>query len=122
MEHSLFVTIIGILLVITGIFDALKYSWQARKIRHVRSARGHSRNFINAAIINALVRILYLCINWDLYLQISSIIAIVCMIDMWYAMYLYYPYRKRGLNNFKRPSMITYIINSLLPNKLRKRL
>ena len=108
--------ILGGLLVITGVFDALKYSWQAKKIRAVKSSKGHSRNFINAAIANDLVRIVYLCFHWDWYLMISSIVAMYCMIDMWYAMYIYYPYRRRGLVNFKRPNFLVYFVNSLLPN------
>ena len=122
MENSLLLNVLGILLVITGILDAFKYSWQAKKIRWVQSAKGHSRNFINVAIGNDFIRIIYLCLHWDWYLLISSLIAMICMLDMWYAMYVWYPYRKRGLLNFKRPSMLKYIWNSFLPNKFRKRL
>lgn len=114
---------VGILLTITGILDAWKYRWESNAIRKAKTAHGHSRKFINAAILNDIVRIIYLSFfQWDIFLIISSLVAIVCMIEMWCAVYWYYPYRKRNQKRFKRPNLITYTINSFLPNSIRKRL
>jgi hypothetical protein len=116
-------TVFGILLTITGFFDAIKYAWEAKKIREVGTARGHSRKFINAAIINDVVRIVYfVLISKDWYLIISAGIAIFCMFYQFWTIYIYYPYRYRGLQNFKRPSLYVFILNSLIPNKYRRRL
>lgn len=113
----------GVLLIITGLFDSLKYSWQAKKIRSLQSAKGHSRKFINAALVNDLVRFLYfVCVNRDVYLMLVTVMALYCMLDMFWAIYIYYPYKMRGMHNFKRPNIVLYTINSFLPNQIRRRL
>jgi len=123
LEKLVSTGIFGILLVTTGLFDCLKYSWQAKKIRALQSAKGHSRKFINAALINDLVRFLYfICVNRDIYLMLVTVMALYCMLDMFWAIYIHYPYKQRGLNNFKRPNIILYTINSFLPNRIRRRL
>jgi hypothetical protein len=105
-----------------SIFDALKYSVQARRIQRDKSARSMSRKFINFALMNDFVKFIYGTIIGDIFIISSSILALISMIDMWYQIYWWYPYRMRGCINFKRPNVIYYIINSILPNKIRKRL
>ena len=112
----------GLLLIGTSILDALKYSIQANKIKRERTAKSMSRKFINFAILNDLVKLGYGLTILDLYIISSSILALICMIQLFYTIYIFYPYRCRGLNGFKRPGILTYTINSALPNKLRKRL
>ena len=114
--------IVGLLLIITGIFDAWKYTWEAKKIKQVGTAKGHSRKFINMAVTNDLVRIIYSIIIKDFYLMFINSIAFGCMVNLWITIYKFYPYRMRGYPNFKKPNLIIYTINSLLPNSLRKRL
>jgi len=114
--------IFGALLVFTSIFDAIKYSLQAGKIRHIQSAKAMSRKFINFAIMNDVVKLLYGIIIFDGYIIISSILSLVCMLDLFYSIYMWYPYKHRGLLNFKRPNIFLYTINSILPNSIRKRL
>jgi hypothetical protein len=114
--------IIGYIYVATSIFDALKYSVQARRIQRDKSARSMSRKFINFALMNDFVKFIYGTIIGDIFIISSSILALICMIDMWWQIYWWYPYRMRGCVNFKRPNVIYYIINSILPNKIRKRL
>ena len=114
--------IIGALLVITSIGDAVKYSIQAVKIRQNKSSKNISRKFLNFAILNDIVKLGYGFVLIDWYIIISSLLAIVCMFHMYYEQYIYYPYRKRGLLNFRRPNILIYIINSILPNHIRKRL
>lgn len=124
---QILINIIGIIMVFSGILDAVKYHWQARAIRHVGIAKGHSRKFINAALFNDIVKIIYLVLvgmllKCDWYLLISALLAIVFMLELWITIYNYYPYRMRGCCNFKKPNIIIYFINSLTPNKLRKKL
>jgi hypothetical protein len=114
--------VFGGLLILTSIFDAIKYSLQARKIQKEKTAKSMSRKFINFALMNDFVKLGYGIIIQDLFIIFSSILALVCMIDLWWQIYWWYPYRYRNLLNFKRPNIILYIINSIVPNKIRKHL
>lgn len=114
--------IFGGLLILTSIFDAIKYYWAAKKIIEVGTAKGQSRKFLNAAIINDLVKLGYGIIIKDIYIISSSILALFTMIYDYHTVYLFYPYKYRNLLNFKRPSIFIFILNSILPNLLRKRL
>jgi hypothetical protein len=114
--------IFGYLLILTSIFDAIKYSLQAAKIRHVRTAKAQSRKFINFAIINDIVKLGYGFVIYDFFIIVSSLLALFCMFDLWYTTYKYYPYKYRGLWNFRRPSIFLYLWNSLLPNRSRPKL
>jgi hypothetical protein len=114
--------IFGALLIFTSIFDAVKYSVQALKIHRLHSAKGMSRRFTNWAISNDIVKLIYGSIIIDIYIVLSSILALICMTHLWIETYLNYPYRYRGLEHFKRPNPILYLINSVMPNSLRKRL
>jgi len=113
--------LLGILLVLTGILDAIKYTVQANKIRRDKIAR-MSRKFINWALLNDYVRLIYGIVIYDWFIMTSALLALICMTDLWITIYRFYPYRKRGLLNFKRPPVIKYLWNSLQPNYWRKRL
>jgi len=113
----------GFILVLWGYFDGIKYYFQAQAIKKVKLAKGHSRKFINLALGNDKYRLFYFFfIDRNLYVLLTSIIALVFMLRLWYIQYLYYPYRMRGCFNFKRPNLILYTINSLLPNRIRRKL
>jgi len=114
--------VLGSLLIITSIGDAIKYSIQARRIKKEKTAKSMSRKFINFALINDFVKFGYGIVINDLFIICSSILALICMIDLWWQIYWFYPYRCRGLNGFKRPNILLYIINSILPNQIRRRL
>ena len=114
--------VFGALLIFTSLFDAGKYSVQALKIHRLKSAKGMSRRFTNWAISNDIVKLIYGIIIIDLYIILSSILALICMTHLWIETYLNYPFRHRGLINFKRPNVILYLINSFVPNKIRKHL
>ena len=114
--------LIGLALIFTSVFDAFKYSIQAYKISRIKTAKAMSRKFINWALMNDVVKLIYGVTIFDWYIIFSSILALGCMLHLWVTIYLYYPYRMRGCMNFKRPSVLTYFINSVLPNHLRKRL
>jgi hypothetical protein len=114
--------IFGALLIFTSVFDAIKYSIQAKKIVHVQTAKSMSRRFINWAMMNDIVKLIYGLMIVDVYIILSSILALVCMTHLWIVIYMYYPYRMRGCPNFKRPNVFYYLINSIVPNRIRKRL
>lgn len=114
--------IFGVLLIGTGILDGYKYILQGNKIRKRESAKGLSRMFMNFALSQDITKLIYALIIQDAYIFIISVLALGCMLYMWEMIRKYYPYRMRGCMNFKRPNIFTYLINSLLPNRLRKRL
>jgi hypothetical protein len=114
--------IFGGLLIVTSIFDAIKYSIQARKIQKEKTAKSMSRKFINFALINDFVKLGYGVVILDLFIISSSLLALICMLDLWWQIYWFYPYRMRGCSNFKRPNLLLYLANSILPNRIRKRL
>jgi len=122
MNHQFLVNIFGGLLIGTSILDALKYELEARKIIEAKSAKNRSRKFINWALLNDFIKLFYGIVIFDFYIIITSILSLVTMCHMFYAQYIFYPYRGRGLNNFRRPNIFIYMINSWLPNSLRRKL
>jgi len=123
VKINLITNISGIILIFWGYFDAIKYYFQAQKIKQIKSARGNSRKFINMAIGNDAYRLFYFYfIDRNYYVLTTSILALICMIYLWWQIYWYYPYKCRGLDGFKRPGILLFLINSLLPNRIRKRL
>ena len=114
--------VFGILLIFTGVFDAGKYSLQAFKIQKVQSARAQSRKFVLMAIGNDLIKTVYSVLILDPYIFLSSILALFCMLHLWYVVYLFYPYKHRGLHHFKRPSLWKFTINAMIPNRMREKL
>lgn len=114
--------VFGLLLIVTSIFDAIKYSIQALKISRAKSAKLMSRKFINFALVNDFVKFGYGVVISDIFIILSSILALICMVHLWWEIYWWYPYKQRGLHNFKRPNIMLYICNSILPNQIRRRL
>lgn len=122
LDHLNWRDIFGWIFIFTAILDALKYRWNAAKIRQFHSSKGHSRKFINAALLNDVVRLIYALIIRDWYILWSSIIALICMAELFILIYWYYPYKNRSYKNFKRPNLWIYFINSLTPNRWAKKL
>jgi hypothetical protein len=114
----------GVTFVLWGLLDAYKYMLEAYKIRQVKTAKGHSRKFINIAITNDMYRIVYFWFfNRDIYLLTSCAFALACMLYLWWVIYIYYPYVTYPRKVYvKRPNLMKYIWNSVLPNKYRPRL
>jgi hypothetical protein len=119
---------LGYYMLITGFYDAYKYHWQSQAIKKVKLARGHSRKFILAALHNDHIKILYLFFSgllysrFDWFLLSTGIIAVFYMTELFFTIYTLYPYRMRGCQHFKRPNIFLYLLNSILPNRLRKHL
>jgi hypothetical protein len=116
--------IAGIVLTLLGFLDGYKYRLESLKIRECRTSEGHSRKFINIALSNDLFKLFYFVfIDQNIYVLVSTIFALICMVDMFWAIYLYYSYctyPKRV--TIKRPNLYIYIINSLIFNKYRTKL
>lgn len=108
---------------LASIVDSYKYKFLTNKISRLKSSREVSRKFINVSIFHKILLLIYsLIILKDWVITWSCIIAIYTSLEAFYYVYLFYPYKMRGLKNFKRPSILEYTLNSILPNKNRKRL
>jgi hypothetical protein len=114
--------IVGLALILAGLLDAWKYIWHIQAIHRVNTSKGHSRKFANAAITQDLVKLMYGIVIYDLYIILSTILALITMSMYFYTLYKFYPYRNRNKFNFKPPNILTYTVNSLLPNRIRRRL
>lgn len=111
------------LVLITGILDALKYKFLVQKISRLKSSREISRKFINISILkNAVLLLASVTYLDDWAVMWTCIISLYTCLEVWWAVYIHYPYKKRGLKNFKRPSPMRYLWNSLLPNQIREKL
>ncbi len=111
------------LVFLTSILDCWKYKIISNKISRLKSSREHSRTFLNISIIYRFFLFLYAIFvlkDWVIYW--SCIFALYTLGEAFYMVYTHYPYKTRGFKNFKKPSLWKYTINSLLPNKIRKRL
>lgn len=111
------------LVLISGIMDSWKYKLLSNKISRLKTSREHSRTFLNISIFNRFFLLLYsyFVLN-DWVVTWICIIALYTLFEAFYTMFLFYPYRRRGLKNFRRPSLLKYTLNSLIPNQIRKRL
>lgn len=122
MNNLMLKDVLGGLLILTSIGDALKYSIQANKIKKAGTAKSMSRKFINLALMNDYVKLGYGIAIADYFIVASSILALICMTHLWWTIYWFYPFRMRGCINFRKPNIFYYIINSLIPNRIRRRL
>jgi len=114
--------IFGVLIVVFGILDTVKYVMFGNKIVHVKTSSAYSRFGMDMALLYAIVFTIYGVLMMDPYIIVSRLFAIGTIFYCIWKIYLFYPYRKRGLVHFKRPNFLLYFINSLLPNSIRKRL
>ena len=121
-NNLFFKNIIQFLLIWAGIADAYKYSRLRQKIVRVKSSRSVSRMFSLIAIICDVIFVIYVLMIRDPFLIFVRGLAFYTTVDLYYYVYLYYPFKTRKLNNFKRPSLWTFLLNTLEPNHIRKRL
>ena len=115
--------LLAVVVCIFRVVDGWKYHIASLKIRRVKTAKSQSRFFIDLAAVSDIVLILWIIFKVkDTVLLVTGIIALFFVCELFYVTYLYYPYRCRGLQGFKRPNIFLYFVNSLLPNRIRKRL
>jgi formate-dependent nitrite reductase membrane component NrfD len=123
MIWFLYTTILGLLLLFFGVMDGVKYHIVANKVRENKSAKSHSRQFTNYTLGKDIVVTLYLLtVKPDHYLLIMTLIGFVFALEYFWQIYIFYPYKGRGLHNFRRPNLWKYFVNSLQRNSKRKRL
>jgi hypothetical protein len=123
MVSQLVRDIFGFALIITGILDAWKYTIQAQKIRKEGTAKAMSRRFINYAILNDLIKMVYGYTIMDFFIISTSILALICMLYLFWTVYIFYNYKTYPKTCYiKRPSLFKYTVNSVIPNSKRKHL
>lgn len=114
--------ILKFLVLIAGIADAYKYRRQTEKILRKQSSKNISRVSVLLGIFNNIVLIVY-CTVYNLWILTTiRLIALFTTCRLYWNMYKYYPYKTRGLDNFKRPPFFIFLKNSLTPNNRAKRL
>ena len=121
-NNLFFKNIIQFLLIWAGIADAYKYGRLRQKIVRIKSSRSVSRMFSLIAIICDIIFVLYVLIIKDPFLIFVRGLALYTTVDLYYHVYLYYPFKTRNLNNFKRPNLWIFLLNTLEPNSTRQRL
>ena len=111
------------LVLITGIADAFKYKLLAQKVGRLKSSREISRNFINISLLKNFILLLwaYFFIK-DWAITWSCIISLCTGVEAFHVVYMNYPYRMRGMNNFRRPNILEYTLNSIIQKSKKKRL
>jgi len=114
--------VIQFLVLVAGMADAYKYSRLRQKIMRTKSSRDVSRMFSLIAIVCDIIFVAYTLMIKDPFLIFVRSVALYTTIDLYYYIYFYYPFKTRKLDNFKRPSLWTFILNTLEPNHIRKRL
>jgi len=121
-EHLLFQKIIQLAVIIAGVADAYKYMRLRQKITRTKSSRNVSRMFALIAIVCDIIFVTYTLIIRDPFLIFVRGIALYTTIDLYYYIYFYYPFKTRKLRGFKRPSLLAFIVNTIQPNNVRKRM
>ena len=118
-----------LLFLIIGVYiarfiDGWKYIIQMSKIKRVNSAKSQSRAFINWAIFSDVWMIAWLMFKVkDEALFITGVFALLCVLVLFWTTYIYYDYRRYPrTKTITRPDILTYFINSILPNQKRKHL
>ncbi len=112
-----------IAVLITGFMDAYKYKMMAQKVSRLKASGQISRAFLLWSIINRVILLLYVwLLLGDKILITTCVIALYTMAEAFYYVYIHYPYRNRGLNNFKKPSVYAFIKDIYFPNKYGKKL
>lgn len=112
------------IVLLTGIIDAEKYENQRSKIIKAKTAKSQSRMFLNKAFVIDVIKLAYVIVLYphDWVLLTISFLPLITIARVYWITYLYYPYKFRGLHNFKRPNFWIYFCNSWISNKKRKRL
>jgi len=108
---------------ITGILDSYKYKLQAQKIARLKTSGQISRASLVYSFLHKVPLLLYVWLAFnDTILTITCSIAIYTMLEAFYYTYMYYPYRNRGLKNFKKPTLFKFTKDIFFPNKHGKKL
>lgn len=121
-NNLFFKNILQFLIIWAGVADAYKYSRLRQKIVKNQSSKNVSRMFSLIAIKCDIIFILYVLLIKDPFLIFVRGVALYTTVDLYYHIYLYYPFKTRRLNNFKKPSLWVFLLNTLEFNNTRKRL
>ena len=113
-------------IIIARFYDGYKYRMNSRKIKKLKSAEGHSRDFGNTALAVDIFMLGYFIFkNYDPYMIFSCIVCILFVLEYWVTLYIYYPYQtypKIITKTIKRPNVWIYFVNSLQNDKTKHHL
>lgn len=115
--------IFSLIVFVAGLLDAAKYRFLTIKIKRLKSSKGISRQFNNVAVFHKVIlsiwAIFYLN-EWAV--ALGTLIALYTSIELWIVTYQYYNFYGKGRFGWKQPSILKYLINSILPNKISGRI
>lgn len=121
--QAIAIKVLKAIVLVTGFMDSYKYKLQAQKVCKLKSSGQISRLALLYAIMHRVPLMLYVSLVLkDTILIIISFIALYTITEALYYTYIYYPYRNRGLKNFKRPSFYKFVKHTIEPYKHGKRL
>lgn len=119
---SSFKDVLSVLIIYLGIVDGWKYLRQKQKIVRMKSSKDVSRLFSLSAFLCDIGFVAYTILIREPVLIFVRVFALYTTLDLYYHVYLYYPYKERFKRNFRRPNLRTFIINTLQPNNIREHL
>ena len=104
-------------LAIAGYYDGEKYLSQVWKIQRKKTSGAISRFFILKAWLIDIGLMGYVIFNYphDYILLLTRAFPIFTVGYLIYVVYLMYPYKQKGLNNWKRPSFFEFLKDSFRP-------
>ena len=108
---------------VLGFMDAYKYKLMTQKVARLKASGQIPRKFLVWSILNRIVLLLYVWLELhDWILFTTSAIALYTMLEAFYYVYEFYPYRGRGRKNFRKPSMWVFIKDIFSKHTYGKRL
>ena len=121
-RYPSFKDILKVVIVYLGIVDGWKYLRQKQKIVRMKSSKDISRLFSLSAFICDIGFVTYTILIKEPVLIFVRVFALYTTLDLYYHCYVYYPYKDRFKRNFKRPSLVKFVVNTLMPNNSRSHL
>ena len=79
MEHLK--DILGLILIISGLCNGVRYHWSASSIRSAGTAKGHSRKSMNTGMLDDFIRFLYGFAAQDLFIVIAAFVCLIFMAE-----------------------------------------
>ena len=123
IPENLGMATLKLLVLVFGFMDAYKYKLMTQKVGRLKASGQIPRKFLVWSIANRIVLLLYVWLELnDIILITTSVIALYTMLEAFYYVYEYYPYRCKGLKNFKKPSIWKFTKDIFSNNKHGKRL
>lgn len=123
IPENIGMNVLKLAVLVFGFMGAYKYKLMSQKICMLKASGQIPRKFLVWSLVEKSVLLLYVWLQFhDRILITTCMIALYLMIEAFYHVYEFYPYRGRGRKNFKKPSMWVFIKDIFSKNTYGKRL